>query len=565
MKNILLIFRNVFPLVLIVFLLTSCVKEDPIGVNQLSLHSPAAASAISRSELVPNTVGYANGNIRSDRATIKWAASEDPQFLFYKIYRGGSLIKTIPNISTTSYLDTSLNKNTYYLYTVATVTNQGTSKVDTVTIKTPKFTLPTLKFQVQLSPDTMVRIFWNRTIEVPGEYKLFKYSSITSKYELINSTTDTTFTDVDVVLYRNYRYMMSFMGTYEKTDSAYAPTQYFTYIMNNTPYLYQADQLIPDRKVRLSWSDNNNNGVSEYKIFRRKGATGAFIYVSSVGTDVRSFIDADANALAPDFTYYYQVQGSNSKDSTPPSNTLSVHIKDVTKFIATWVKKPPSSMATNNEYEVSWSINDSTTSTNVVWYGYYNGNTPVQKGKAGTYSAKLNFPYPGNYRIYARFMDTLYRQYHYTDTLDVVVGSSGGGTGPILNEGFESGYIQSPWYTSGNANWYASTINPYEGSYSARSGSISHSGYTYLDRTISFSGYKTISFRYRVSSESGDDFLKFYINNILYQTWSGNTGWQYYSTSYYGSGLVRLYWEYSKDGSGSSGLDAAFIDNVIVQ
>ncbi|MDI6766013.1 MAG: hypothetical protein QME52_04230 [Bacteroidota bacterium] len=561
MKNILLIFRNVFPLVLIVFLLASCVKEEPIGVNQLSLHYPGAASAISRSELVPNSVGYANGNIRSDRATIKWTASVDPQFLCYKIFRDGSLLMTIPNISTTSYVDTTLFQDNYYLYTVATITNQGTSKVDTVTIKTAKFNLPALNFQVQLTPDTNVRIFWRRTIEVPGEYKLFKYSSITSKYELIKSTAETTFTDVDVVLYRNYRYMMSFMGTYEKTDSAYAPVQYFTYIMNYSPYLYEVYQLLPERKVRLSWSDNNNNGVSEYKIFRRKDVTGAFIYVSSVSTDVRSYIDADASALAPDFTYYYYIQGSNLRDSTPTSNTMSVRIIDMTKFIARWVKEPPASMATNNEYEVSWSINDSTTRTNVVWYGYSSGSSPVQKGKKGTYSAKLNFTYPGNYKIYARFIDTLYGYYHYTDTIDVVVGSSG----VILNEGFESGYIQYPWYTDGNANWYASPINPYEGNYSARSGTISHSQHTYLYRTISFTGYKTISFRYRVSSESGDDYLAFYINNSYYNSWSGNTGWQYYSTSYYGYGTVILYWEYSKDGSGSSGLDAAFIDNVIVQ
>jgi hypothetical protein len=139
-------------------------------------------------------------------------------------------------------------------------------------------------------------------------------------------------------------------------------------------------------------------------------------------------------------------------------------------------------------------------------------------------------------------------------------------SGFILNEGFESGTIPSGWSTGDDANWFASTTNPYSGNYCVKSGSITDNQSTYLQRTISFTGTKTISFYYRVSSEDNNDNLVFYVNNVEYGRWSGEIiGWTFYSTQFNGVGNVTLLWEYSKDGSVNSGSDAAWIDNVIVQ
>jgi len=69
------------------------------------------------------------------------------------------------------------------------------------------------------------------------------------------------------------------------------------------------------------------------------------------------------------------------------------------------------------------------------------------------------------------------------------------------------------------------------------------------------------SFDFRVSSEQGWDFLEFYLNGVLLQRWSGEVGWQNYQFAV-PAGVSQFEWRYTKDANFSSGLDAAFIDNL---
>ena len=66
----------------------------------------------------------------------------------------------------------------------------------------------------------------------------------------------------------------------------------------------------------------------------------------------------------------------------------------------------------------------------------------------------------------------------------------------------------------------------------------------------------------KVSSESGYDYLKFFIDNVEINSWSGEDDWslENYSIS---PGTHQFKWEYAKDFSVSSGADAAWIDDVV--
>lgn len=70
-----------------------------------------------------------------------------------------------------------------------------------------------------------------------------------------------------------------------------------------------------------------------------------------------------------------------------------------------------------------------------------------------------------------------------------------------------------------------------------------------------------ISFAKMASSESGYDFLKFYIDGVEKGSWSGESS---YSTVSYpvSPGQRTFKWTYSKDGSVTGGSDAAFIDDI---
>src|SRR5581483_4575088 len=116
------------------------------------------------------------------------------------------------------------------------------------------------------------------------------------------------------------------------------------------------------------------------------------------------------------------------------------------------------------------------------------------------------------------------------------------------------------WASGGNAHWLIESTNVASGRYAARSAAIGDNQSSSLLLTTNFVG-STGSFDFRVSSELNFDFLKFFIDGILVQQWSGQVGWATYSFPLT-TGTHTLEWRYAKDPSGSAGLDAAFVDNV---
>lgn len=132
----------------------------------------------------------------------------------------------------------------------------------------------------------------------------------------------------------------------------------------------------------------------------------------------------------------------------------------------------------------------------------------------------------------------------------------------LIVEDFETGdFTAYPWEFSGNANWAINQQNPYEGVYSAKSGAINHSQSTALYLSAEVSTDDEISFYYMVSSESGYDYLRFYIDSEMQDEWSGEVAWteaNYPVTA----GDHTFKWEYSKDGSVVSGGDKAGVDFI---
>ena len=138
-----------------------------------------------------------------------------------------------------------------------------------------------------------------------------------------------------------------------------------------------------------------------------------------------------------------------------------------------------------------------------------------------------------------------------------------GAPGSLLNQNFETNTI-TPLTTGGSANWATQTTVKFAGTYAAKSGTIADSQTTQMSHTIVIpAGGATLSFYYNVSSESGYDYLRFYIDGVQQNQWSGAIGWTQQSYIL-AAGSRTLRWEYSKDSSSSSGSDAAYIDNITI-
>ena len=127
-----------------------------------------------------------------------------------------------------------------------------------------------------------------------------------------------------------------------------------------------------------------------------------------------------------------------------------------------------------------------------------------------------------------------------------------------FSDDFEDGDI-SGWTTGGDNTWVATTEAAHGGSRSAYSGDIGDSQTSWIKRDVAGPG--TLSFWWKVDSETNSDFLRFYIDGSEKASISGSVDWnqQTFSISL---GTHEIKWEYTKDGSVTVGADKGWIDDA---
>ena len=119
------------------------------------------------------------------------------------------------------------------------------------------------------------------------------------------------------------------------------------------------------------------------------------------------------------------------------------------------------------------------------------------------------------------------------------------------------------WATGGDAVWYGQTDVSNDSVDAARSAASRHDETSTLETTISDPG--TLTFVWKVSSEPGYDFLRFFLNGVEQPGIpgiSGEVGWQPVSVPI-PAGVNNVRWTYSKDFSISTGADAGWLDEVV--
>lgn len=134
---------------------------------------------------------------------------------------------------------------------------------------------------------------------------------------------------------------------------------------------------------------------------------------------------------------------------------------------------------------------------------------------------------------------------------------------PAMEDFETNDFTQYEWMLSGTANWFTTGVNPYEGTYCSQSGDVNNNQSSTIEITLDAQFDDAISFAKKVSSESGYDFLNFYIDGQLKDQWSGEAGWSL-STYPVVAGEHNFKWTYTKDGYFSSGSDCAWLDNILL-
>jgi hypothetical protein len=131
-----------------------------------------------------------------------------------------------------------------------------------------------------------------------------------------------------------------------------------------------------------------------------------------------------------------------------------------------------------------------------------------------------------------------------------------------IRESFEaSSFNIFPWINISTVPWVISSSVSYDGSISAKSGSISHNAVSSLAIRTIYAKDDSLKFYYKVSSEPNYDFLSFKLNNVELFRKSGEIQWTKKVVAV-PAGLNKMEWSYNKDNSLSLGSDCAWIDMI---
>jgi len=126
---------------------------------------------------------------------------------------------------------------------------------------------------------------------------------------------------------------------------------------------------------------------------------------------------------------------------------------------------------------------------------------------------------------------------------------------------FEEGVFNDDFSMSGSQDWIIDANVSYEGDYSAASGNINDNQSSIMTLNSNNRAGGAISFYTKVSTESGYDFLKFYIDGTEQDRWSGEADWQeviYQVTE----GEHDYKWTYQKDSNTTGGSDKTWVDYI---
>ena len=129
-------------------------------------------------------------------------------------------------------------------------------------------------------------------------------------------------------------------------------------------------------------------------------------------------------------------------------------------------------------------------------------------------------------------------------------------------EDFETGnFTKYPWQFGGDSDWFIDTTDTQEGIYSIQSSDIGYNQIAEISVEMNYLTDGNITFWHKVSTETGYDFLKFFINRNERMRNSGISSWRKFSYPV-PAGVQTFKWQYEKNNSGDSGDDCVWIDNI---
>jgi len=187
------------------------------------------------------------------------------------------------------------------------------------------------------------------------------------------------------------------------------------------------------------------------------------------------------------------------------------------------------------------------------WYRGISGNTSNPVANAVTANLTTG-PLVSSASFWVRVWNAF-------DSVDSVAGEITVTSDPIA--GALNNVALAPFATGGNSTWFPQTTTTHDGASAMQSGIIGNSQASWFSASVEGGG--SLSFWWKVSSQSSGDYLRFYIDGVL-QTGSisGTTGsWAQKTFVISTPGQHALKWAYEKNASTVSGSDCGWVDEIL--
>ncbi len=322
-------------LVLAPLALVAACSLDATRITQIDLIGRVTTPTIATDQLGSDgdfSVGYANGNLRSNRVSFEWAANDAAAFLCYKVLRDGVLLGTIQSAAQNAFVDTLVAEDSEYRYTIGSFLENGLHSRAHADVKTARFDAPDSLAALILTVSS-AELRWHNNADHLDEF-LVERSDDGLEFAPVGTTGDTFYVDASVVDGTGYFYRVTVRSSFEDPDTSAAYFAWVEYDLD-PPVFTSAQQSDGSRVVELQWSDES---ASErwFRVYRDlEGGDDQYDLIGSVPTDMTGYVDADtAAALVVGETYNYYLIASGELEDSASSDTLSVTIVDPDSVVA---------------------------------------------------------------------------------------------------------------------------------------------------------------------------------------------------------------------------------------
>ena len=210
---------------------------------------------------------------------------------------------TLADVTTNSYIDTSVKSGTTYSYTIRCVSSDGntyTSDYDRIGKSVKYIAAPKVStLNVNLNG---VKINWN-AVSGAENYRVFRKTA-SSSWVALTDTTSTDYTDTTAQAGITYIYTIRCISSDGKTFTSAYDTQGKSISILNSPEISSISKV--STGVKINW---NVTGAEQYRVYRLQ-ANGTWKKVADVTTN--TFIDT---SVVSGNTYTYTIRCMNADGS----------------------------------------------------------------------------------------------------------------------------------------------------------------------------------------------------------------------------------------------------------